>query len=147
MRNIIVCDIDGTIAKVHPDRLKYIQGEKKDWDAFYGMCGMDEPYTDIIRLISELSLTHEIYFCTGRTEKVRELTYMWINAHYKGKINGLLMRNEGDKRHDTISKPEMLKELDLTQDKVHFILEDRNSMVKKWRELGYRCLQVQEGDF
>ena len=27
------------------------------------------------------------------------------------------------------------------------ILEDRNSMVKKWRELGYTCLQVAEDDF
>lgn len=31
--------------------------------------------------------------------------------------------------------------------RVAFILEDRNSMVKKWRELGFKCLQVADGDF
>ena len=27
------------------------------------------------------------------------------------------------------------------------LLEDRNSMVKKWRELGLICLQVVDGNF
>ena len=30
---------------------------------------------------------------------------------------------------------------------VAFILEDRDSMVKKWRDLGLTCLQVAYGDF
>lgn len=56
----------------------------------------------------------------------------------------LLMRKDNDWRHDTIVKPLML---DFPVSEVLFVLEDRNSMVKRWRELGYTCLQVNDGDF
>ena len=35
----------------------------------------------------------------------------------------------------------------LKHTKILVVLEDRNSMVKRWRELGYTCLQVNDGDF
>ena len=38
-----------------------------------------------------------------------------------------------------------LKQYDMPP--VHFILEDRTSVVQAWRKLGYTCLQVAEGDF
>lgn len=147
-KNIIVVDIDGTIAKVG-DRLKYLQQEKKDWDAFYEHCDEDEPIKDIIELI-ELMQIHEynIVFCTGRRESVRKKTEYWLFKNiwclreYK-----LLMRKDGDWRHDTEVKPELLQKAGITPDDVYFILEDRDSMVAKWRELGYRCLQVADGKF
>lgn len=147
-KNIVVVDIDGTIAKVG-DRLKYLQQEKKDWDAFYEHCDEDEPIKDIIELI-ELMQIHEynIVFCTGRRESVRKKTEYWLFKNiwclreYK-----LLMRKDGDWRHDTEVKPELLQKAGITPDDVYFILEDRDSMVAKWRELGYRCLQVNDGNF
>ena len=147
-KNIVVVDIDGTIAKVG-DRLKYLQQEKKDWDAFYEHCDEDEPIKDIIELI-ELMQIHEynIVFCTGRRESVRKKTEYWLFKNiwclreYK-----LLMRKDGNWRHDTEVKPELLQKAGITPDKVYFILEDRDSMVAKWRELGYRCLQVADGKF
>lgn len=147
-KNIVVVDIDGTIAKVG-DRLKYLQQEKKDWNAFYEHCDEDEPIKDIIELI-ELMQIHEynIVFCTGRRESVRKKTEYWLFKNiwclreYK-----LLMRKDGDWRHDTEVKPELLQKAGITPDDVYFILEDRDSMVAKWRELGYRCLQVNDGNF
>lgn len=147
-KNIVVVDIDGTIAKVG-DRLKYLQQEKKDWDAFYEHCDEDEPIKDIIELI-ELMQIHEynIVFCTGRRESVRKKTEYWLFKNiwclreYK-----LLMRKDGDWRHDTEVKPELLQKAGITPDDVYFILEDRDSIVAKWRELGYRCLQVADGNF
>lgn len=59
----------------------------------------------------------------------------------------LLMRKDGDHRHDTEVKPELLSNNNLTPDNVFLILEDRDSMVNKLRELGYRVLQVAEGKF
>ena len=148
MKDTIIVDIDGTIAKIG-DRLKYLQQEKKDWDAFYEHCDEDEPIKDIIELI-ELMQIHEynIVFCTGRRESVRKKTEYWLFKNiwclreYK-----LLMRKDGDWRHDTEVKPELLQKAGITPDKVYFILEDRDSIVAKWRELGYRCLQVADGNF
>lgn len=147
-KNIVVVDIDGTIAKVG-DRLKYLQQEKKDWDAFYEHCDEDEPIDEMCQLVSDLFvLGRDIVFCTGRRESVREKTKEWLfwNVIASDDPN-LLMRKDGDWRHDTEVKPELLQKASITPDEVYFILEDRDSMVAKWRELGYRCLQVNDGNF
>ena len=73
-------------------------------------------------------------------------TLIWLLS-YIGVIppnDGLLMRKDGDFRHDTEVKPELIEPI---KDRILCILEDRASMVAKWRELGYTCLQVAEGDF
>ena len=57
------------------------------------------------------------------------------------------MRKNNDHRHDIEVKPELLKEAGIKLDSIAFVLEDRNSMVKKWRELGLICLQVADGNF
>ena len=146
MRNIVVVDIDGTIAKVG-DRLKYLQQEKKDWDSFYEHCDEDEPIRDMLELVYDLHRSYNyIVFCTGRRESVRAKTEEWLNRHI-GIEYMLLMRPVGDLRHDTMVKPELLAQMDITPDNVYCILEDRDSMVAKWRELEYRCLQVADGKF
>lgn len=148
MKNTIIVDIDGTIAKVG-DRLKYLQQEKKDWDSFYEHCDEDEPIKDIIELI-ELMQIHEynIVYCTGRRESVRKKTEDWLSKNvwwvreYK-----LLMRKDNDWRPDTEVKPELLANAGITPDDVWFILEDRDSVVVKLRSLGFRVLQVNDGKF
>ena len=146
--NIIVVDIDGTIAKVG-DRLKYLQQEKKDWDAFYEHCDEDEPIDEMCQLVADLFvLGRDIVFCTGRRESVREKTKNWLTQNVISTYDDeLLMRKDGDWRHDTEVKPELLQKAGITPDDVYIILEDRDSMVAKWRELGYRCLQVNDGNF
>ena len=150
MKNYVVVDIDGTIAKVG-DRLKYLQQEKKDWDSFYDHCDEDEPIKDIIGIIKLFLAVprNKIIFCTGRRTSVREKTIDWLRK--QGLVLGfdyeLLMRPDGDHRHDTEVKPELLRQSNVNPDNVICIFEDRDSMVAKWRELGYRCLQVADGKF
>ena len=147
-KSIIVVDIDGTIAQVG-DRLKYLQQEKKDWDAFYEHCDEDKPIRDVIEMVELFSMQqYEIVFCTGRRESVRQKTVewlernLWLNGNYS-----LLMRKDNDWRHDTEVKPELLSKAGISPDVVLFIFEDRTSMCKKWRELGFGCFQVADGDF
>ena len=151
-KNIIVVDIDGTIAKVG-DRLKSLQQEKKDWDAFYEHCDEDEPIKDMCRLVVDLyEMGNEIVFCTGRRESVREKTKEWLfwNVIASDDPN-LLMRKDRDWRHDTEVKPELLAKWmwcnKVEPSDIYLILEDRDSMVTKCRELGYRCLQVADCKF
>ena len=147
MKNIVVVDIDGTIAKVG-DRLKYLQQEMKDWDSFYEHCDEDEPIKDMLELVYDLFRSYNhIVFCTGRRESVRAKTEAWLSKHLGIEEYILLMRPDGDFRHDTMVKPELLAQMNITPDRVYCILEDRDSMVAKWRDLGYRCLQVDRGDF
>jgi len=148
MKNVVIIDIDGTISKVG-DRLKYLQQKPKDWDKFYEACDEDKPIWEIIELIHSLIGNYEIYYCTGRRESVRNKTFKWLIDWVSVSIvdEELLMRKDGDYRHDTEAKPELLKEAGIELDKIAFVLEDRNTMVKKWRSLGLTCLQVAEGDF
>jgi len=143
---LIVCDIDGTIAEPG-ERLKYLEKDPPDYESFYRDSFMDEPIKAICDLVHELEAHHEIIFCTGRTDIVRSKTENWIIENIGIEDFTLLMRNSGDERHDTIVKPELLSEHSLSPDNVWFIIEDRNCVVKKWRELGYTVIQPREGEF
>lgn len=59
----------------------------------------------------------------------------------------LYMRPEGDVRKDTEIKREIFDNYIRDKYRVLFVLDDRNSVVKMWRDLGLKCLQVAEGDF
>ena len=150
MKSRIIVDIDGTISKVGP-RIKYLQQEPKDWDSFYNDCFEDEPVPEIIQMVQELfEECNDIIFCTGRRESCREKTMKWLRNYFTGALVSqslLLMRPDNDHRHYTEIKPELLTKAGIDWDSISFILEDRNSMVKKWREMGLICLQVAEGDF
>lgn len=143
-RRVIIIDIDGTIAKVG-DRLKYLKQSPKDWDKFYEECFDDEPILEIIEALHCLSGMYDFIFCTGRIESVRDQTEKWLKKHnLKGT---LLMRPNNDYRHDTEVKPLLIEKCGVNKIQVRFILEDSNVMVSKWRELGYKCLHVEDGDF
>lgn len=143
-KNTVVVDIDGTIAKVG-ERLKYLKG-KPDYEKFYASCFDDDPITEMVDLVKHLAKKYTIVYCTGRREQVRKQTADWFFKHDlpTGK---LLMRPDKDHRHDVEVKPEQLAKAGIEICQIAFVLEDRNSMVKKWRKLGIKCLQVAYGNF
>lgn len=152
MKNIIVVDIDGTIANSE-HRLHHIKKDRPDWAAFQDPKEMakDKPIQEVIDLIDTLywaeAPDYRLVFCTGRSELCREATKRWVDKHTAISHPKLIMRPAGDFRPDTEVKPEILKAAGYTPDRVAFILEDRTSVVKKWRELGYTCFQVANGDY
>ena len=141
---VVVFDIDGTLSIVG-DRLKYLQSSPPDWDAFYDACGTDTCNEPIWAIWRAMQRNYTIRFVTGRRESCREDTLKWMKANLiQCRDHQLLMRKDGDKRHDTEVKPELVENF---KGDILIIFEDRASMVKKWRELGYTCAQVAEGDF
>ena len=147
MKYIVLVDIDGTIAEVHPERLEMIKDENKDWDAFYKACHMDEPIKDVISIIDDLVVAgNSIVLCTGRSEICRVETMKWLSDN-DIEYSQLLMRKEGDFRHDIEVKPELLHKNMISKEDILMVFEDRNSMVEKWRELGLTVAQVAKGDF
>ncbi len=53
---------------------------------------------------------------------------------------------QGDMRPDWIVKKQLLWEIRKEFDPL-IAIDDRNSVVKMWREEGIQCLQAAEGDF
>lgn len=155
---VIVIDLDGTVANCE-HRLHHIKGDKKDWDTFYKDCINDEPIKNVVNFVEHMCNMDEGnnvgVFITGRSRICEEETRKWIKKNFPGLIENsdyyIYMREERDYRPDHEIKPELLEKFfndkDSSKENVWFILEDRASVVDKWRELGYTCFQVAKGDF
>lgn len=147
----ILVDIDGTLSDASKRAEMYLNGGTPDWDGFYATCGTDAPIETIINIVSHLCDFYDVVLCTGRRKSCENATRAWldVNAPRLAKVP-ILFRNDGDKRHDTIVKPELLDKYIHDAQKHSYpmaIFEDRNSMVAKWRELGYTVLQTADGNF
>lgn len=142
---IVICDIDGTIADIS-HRVHYLEKSPKDWDSFYDACDKDSHYPAIMALLHMISNGKtEIWYVSGRRESTREKTERWLREK-KFPYGYVYLRQDGDKRPDTIIKKEILDKY-IDRKEVLFVLEDRSSVVKMWRDEGLICLQVKEGDY
>lgn len=136
MKTIIV-DIDGTLA---------LKGDRDPFD--WQSVGNDQVNTPIKWLVQSFVRSHiKIILFSGRDESCRELTEHWLGGHGIP-YDELYMRPAGDHRKDTIVKREMYDKHIAGIHEVVFVLDDRDQVVKMWREeLGITCLQVAYGDF
>lgn len=142
-----IFDLDGTLADIS-HRLHYLNGENSDWDAFFAACPEDKPINHVISIAHALlreCMCVEIW--TGRSEAVREQTERWLGDQ-RIVYSKLRMRADGDHRHDDIIKKEWLEERrkEGLADPVA-VFEDRDSVVKMWRDSGVPCYQVAPGNF
>lgn len=131
----IICDIDGTLAHMK-NRSPY------DWKRV----GEDEVDPIIKNLLKVLKEKYAIILVSGRDECCISETEQWLkdnNIQY----DHLLMRRNGDSIPDAIIKMALFESYIRSKYDVEFVLDDRNQVVKMWRSLGLKCLQVQEGDF
>mgnify|MGYP001597434170 CR=1 FL=1 len=131
MNQVIICDIDGTLA---------LCGDRNPYDA--STCeqdGLNHPVASIIK-------HHAVILVSGRMEDFRPHTERWLKVH---DINygALFMRPSGDTRKDYIVKKEIYDFKIKDKYNVLFVVEDRTRVVRMWREQGLVCLQCADGDF
>ena len=146
----LLVDIDGTITDASNRAKTYLEGDKPDWDGFYAACGEDAPITPVIRIIEALLCAYDIVFCTGRRKSCEAATREWLDRYAPALAHWpILFRKDGDTRHDTVVKPELLEAYMKANHKKqpYAVFEDRDTMVAKWRELGYTCFQPAAGNF
>lgn len=147
----VIFDLDGTLADCR-HRIPYIIGldgkklSKPDWPAFHAACVDDKPINKTIALLQMFYVVERIYIITGRNESVREATDKWLER-YDIYPHKLIMRKKNDRRHDVVIKQEMLAEEGLTPSNVIGVFEDRSTVVRMYRDLGFTCYQVNDGDF
>ncbi len=137
MDKAIICDIDGTIAKM-------VSRGPYDWDRV----DEDEPKQAIIDVLHTYTyMGVEIILLTGRDGIAEKKTREWL-ADCDVPFDFLYIRKTGDIRKDTIIKREIYDNHIKDEFEVLFVLDDRDQVVKMWREdLGLTCLQVDYGDF
>lgn len=153
VKPLYIFDIDGTIANVRHRLhiLDEVQGDEK-WDQFYALCDQDSPKHNVIALMSELRKTSDIWFFTGRPERLRIKTVQWLihNAFIPATQleTELMMRPDDDHRPDDELKQDWYKGmLDVDRDRLVGVFEDRDRVVAMWRREGVQCYQVADGNF
>lgn len=132
----ILCDIDGTIA---------IRGDRGPHDL--SLVVEDAPRPNTQRLLQCLETNFYVVYLSGRQELCRGATKYWLAAHHFPNYHGLFMRKDGDNRADEIIKAELYDLHIEPKYQVMAILDDRDKVVKMWRQKGLLCLQVDYGDF
>lgn len=133
--DVVLCDLDGTIA-LHNGR-----------NAFE----YDKIHTDILnkrldRILVQLDIP--IIFLSGReaTDVAKKQTLEWLSKNGYGDCL-LYMRNKGDYRPDEVVKNEIYNLFIKPNYNVVTVFDDRDKVVKMWREHGLMCCQVNEGNF
>lgn len=130
----IVCDIDGTLARM---------SGRGPHD--YDKLGTDLLDDAVFELLDRFKGSYDIVLLTGRDEEHREVTEKWL-ADNGVSYSELIMRPLGNRVSDCVVKYRAFDK-HLRKRLIKLVLEDRNRCVLMWRKLGIVCWQVQEGDF
>lgn len=148
----VICDLDGTIADSE-HRLHHIKQKPKNWRKFNDLAYDDNVIDDIHFLVRSLWLSGcKIVVATAREESGREETERWLYCSDKANMSGIVekvyMRPKGDYREDSIVKIDrLLPQILADGHNIFLIIEDRSQVVSAWRNAGFRCLQVCEGNY
>lgn len=125
-----VFDIDGTIAD---------NSWRNPHD--YSKVLEDKPYEDVLHLIKDLWIRSNIVFCSWRPDSVEKETKDWITKYSWYNFPVIYMRKSWDKRPDDIVKRELA--ILIAKDYyIEWVFDDRDRVVKMWREAWIRCYQV-----
>ena len=143
---VIVFDIDGTLSDT-THRQHFVRSKPRNWQAFNAAIPFDSPHSDIVWLLNTfIKAGCWILLATGRSEDEREMTQRWLLT-YNITYDRLYMRKAKDYRDDSIVKKEILDQMRQEGFEPFMVIDDRDSVVKMWRENGIRCLQVNYGNF
>ena len=140
----VLCDIDGTIAKMS-DRGPFE----------FNKVHTDSPITPIIEIVKYFYQQDDctVIFLSGRDSSCYTKTYQWLHYHFLGSNISkkqvstdnsfiLLMRENKDRRCDTIVKKEIYEQRikPFTQSDPYLVFDDRPKVVNLWNDLGFKTL-------
>ena len=173
MKNTIIFDLDGTLANIDARRLKAGKlkdgkvTDKIDWDVFFdpvNVLTLDKPNVPVIKMAQLFKADgFKIVIFSGRNDRSFDATTQWLNDNdvpfdllvmrpdkFKDKSWPIADGNPAtaDMRFmpDDILKKKMLDTFVDIND-VFLVVDDRDKVVKMWRDLGLNTFQVAPGDF
>lgn len=131
----------------HPSDVKF----RPNWSAFFAACVDDQPNTPVIDVMLSLMWNEsDVLIFSGRSDEVREETENWLDKHVTHGLGGsvLRMRKAGDYTPDDVLKKQWLDELSpADRRRLMCVFDDRDKVVKMWRDEGVACFQVAPGEF
>jgi len=149
-QKVVIFDLDGTLALIDERRaLAAKPGGKLNWKVFFDPKNikLDKPNVPVIESFKAMKAAGFIVGCfSGRDDISREETKEWLTE------NGiepafLKMRKSGSFTPDDTLKKLWLGDILKSGHEVLCVFDDRDKVVKMWREEGIACFQVALGSF
>lgn len=146
---IVIFDLDGTLANID-HRRHFVEGKgsratDEEWRCFFAACVDDVPNLPVIETLRALRAQgYRIVILSGRSDEVSIETKAWLKEN-DVPYDELHMRPEGNYVPDQKWKAKFLKKFDRSQ--ILCVFDDRDKVVKMWRDNGIPCFQVAWGDF
>ena len=168
MKKTVIFDLDGTLANIDVRRDKSLKPDGKlDWEIFAdpnSILNWDTPNEPVIKMAQMFKADgFKIVIFSGRNDRGFFATEEWLDKN-KVPFDLLVMRPDKFKENswpiadgnpatkemrfmpDEILKKAMLDTF-VDIDDVFLVVDDRDKVVKMWRDLGLNTFQVAPGDF
>ena len=167
-KKTVIFDLDGTLANIDTRRNMSLKPNGKlDWDIFAdpsSILSWDAPNDPVIKMAQMFHNDgFNIVIFSGRNDRGFDATVQWLNNNHVP-FDLLVMRPDKFKDKswpiadgnpatpdmrfmpDEILKKKMLDTFVDIND-VFLVVDDRDKVVKMWRDLGLNTFQVAPGDF
>ena len=168
MQKTVIFDLDGTLANIDSRRdISMKPNGRLDWNVFAApnsILALDKPNAPVIKMAQMFKADgFKIVIFSGRNDRSFHTTKQWLNDHdvpfdllvmspdkFQDKSWPIAEGNPAtpDMRFmpDEILKKKMLDAFVDIND-VFLVVDDRDKVVKMWRDLGLNTFQVAPGDF
>lgn len=136
LEDAVIVDVDGTLAHM-VDRGPY------DWKRV----GEDKLCQEVSELVEHYKWdAYKIIVVTGRDGSCEQETRQWLDKHHVP-YDELYIRPAGNNEQDAIIKRRIYDEHIKGKYNVRVVIDDRDQVVRMWRSLGLKCIQVADGTF
>jgi len=149
----VIFDLDGTLALIDQRReISTKENGKMDWDIFFDPKNIefDLPNHSVIEMAKMLKEQgHSIVIFSGRSKVTKIATMEWLDR-FGVPHDVLKMRPDNSEfkfMPDDKLKQHWLDQLFPVKDNILCIFDDRDKVVKMWRDNGLTTFQVAEGNF
>jgi phosphoglycolate phosphatase-like HAD superfamily hydrolase len=146
----VIFDLDGTLALIDKRRAMAAKPDGKiNWKVFFAPenIQLDEPNVPVIKTFQAMKAAgFRVGIFSGRDSISRKETEAWLAG------NGIdpdffKMRPQGTFTPDDVLKKDWLDQEIAAGHEILCIFDDRDKVVKMWRDNGLSCFQVNPGDF
>lgn len=150
MQQTVIFDLDGTLSLIDKRRaLATLPSGKLNWKTFFDPANiqLDQPNLPVIEAFKAMRAAgHQVGIFSGRDSISRKETETWLLQHGI-KWDFLRMRPQGDFTPDDKLKGSWLDDFIAEGRSILCTFDDRDKVVKMWRDRGIVCLQVAPGNF
>lgn len=147
--DIVIFDLDGTLAIIDDRRaLATKPNGKLNWGVFFNPDNiqLDKPNTPVIKTFQAMKAAgYTVGIFSGRDDITKTQTIEWLREH-NVHADFMYMRPHNTYTPDDILKKSWLDEI-IKNSNIICVFDDRDKVVKMWRDNGIACFQVNYGSF